>query len=209
MPFPKELQDIWDVLWQELVHLHFTWNNYREVFATSPEQIDVLNRCAPHFFFVVQRALLSDTQLSLARLGDPAENRHQRNATLASLLQASAELDPQYPLKEWSAALTEYEACCEAIRKRRNKQIAHLDLAATMAAYNRGADKDLLAGPSRKEIEDALASLRRLMDLIQVHFENSTTTYTLGFEGGGKALVSILNEYIGKHDEARMWDAKP
>ena len=52
-----ELGELHFALWREVVWLHLKWNEYRALFGTSPEEIELLNQVAPAFFYQVERAL--------------------------------------------------------------------------------------------------------------------------------------------------------
>lgn len=97
MPIPTELGPLWTSLYNEVVGIHAYWLNYRSIFARSPNDVDLLNQCAPEFFWLVQDVLLSDVQLSLAKLADPHETLGKANATLERLLRGLS-ADPDAPL---------------------------------------------------------------------------------------------------------------
>ena len=49
-----ELGPIYHALWNEVAWLHTKWNQYRQLYAHSPERVTFLNGVASHFFGVVQ-----------------------------------------------------------------------------------------------------------------------------------------------------------
>ncbi len=102
-----ELAPVRTSLYNEVIGIHAYWLNYRSIFARTPEDIGVLNQCAPEFFWVVQDVLLSDVQLSLAKLADPPETFGEANATLERLLRGLL-ADPGAPLEELTHALDEF-----------------------------------------------------------------------------------------------------
>jgi len=172
MGVPLQVQPIWNLLWQRVARLHGNWIIYRQLFGQSEQLVDMLNRCASAFFAVVQDVLLSDVQLSLSRLADPPKSMGRPNATLATLIsQIEAAEGSDRP--ELHARLEEYRGSCERIKIRRNKYLAHYDYEALVK--NASAPLD---GPSRQEIEQALAALRRFMSDVENHFAEVPT----GFE---------------------------
>jgi hypothetical protein len=78
--------------------------------------------------------------------------------------------------KQLASELTEllerFRTTCEAIVIRRNRRIAHSDLATL-----RTTDSDGLKGPSRAEIEAALSALRAVMQRVYQYFMNSYMAY--------------------------------
>ena len=51
------LGEVFHHLMQETAFLHLKWNEYEHLFGVSAEQIDLLNRAASGFFWLVQDSL--------------------------------------------------------------------------------------------------------------------------------------------------------
>jgi hypothetical protein len=83
--YPTHIRDIWSALKAEVVRLHGRWIIYCQLFGTSSERVDILNRSASTFFNVIQKTMLHDIQLSLSKLGDPAGSGARKNLTLDTL----------------------------------------------------------------------------------------------------------------------------
>jgi hypothetical protein len=172
MPFPTELSDTWQFLHNEVVWLHGRWTMYRQLYGTSPERIELLNRVAPTFFGTIQAVQLDEIQLALSRLGDPAETGKRRNLTLGALLQEIETLRIEGLAAELKPLLLRFRDACEGIVERRNKQIAHNDFQTRSPSGANG-----IAGASREEIERALEALRVFMRAVYVFFEQSHMAY--------------------------------
>ena len=63
---PNGLGELYSELWTEVAWLHLKWNQYRELFATSEEQVTVMNQAAPAFFGDLQRTLWEDVLCSVS-----------------------------------------------------------------------------------------------------------------------------------------------
>jgi translation elongation factor EF-Tu-like GTPase len=72
-------------------------------------------------------------------------------------------------LEELTHALDEFRNRCVLIKRRRNRELAHMDLATLLRQYGYANEVPITVGPSRQEIEEALAALRNFMNLIQGH----------------------------------------
>ena len=83
-----------------------------------------------------------------------------------------AELGDTTFYKEVARMLGEYRQRCKKVIHRRNKQLAHFDLATLMTAKSAP-----IPGPSRQEIEDALLALRIFMNALQRKFARTETAY--------------------------------
>ena len=51
-----DLGQVFHHLMQEVAFLHLKWNEYRNLFDVSPEQMALLNRAAPGFFWLIEDA---------------------------------------------------------------------------------------------------------------------------------------------------------
>ena len=58
----ERLGTIYHALWVETVDLHGKWDEYVELFGTSPKRIDLLNKAAAYFFGVVQNVMWQDSK---------------------------------------------------------------------------------------------------------------------------------------------------
>jgi hypothetical protein len=196
---PESLRPTWEALHNEVVAVHSRWIIYRQLFAESEERVKILNECAAHFFSVIQATLLYDVQLTLSKLADPASTNGKANATLALLVKEIDALKEQPLTDQLNDLLTKYRASCKQIKTRRNKQIAHFDHATLLQQYGTGpAD---LPGPSRQEIEDALAALRCFMEPVEVYLTSCPTAYQAVHSiSDGEALISVLQEGLRYQD---------
>ena len=83
--YPSQIYTLWTTLDKEVTWLHGRWIIYRQLFGTSKERVELLNESAGTFFNVLQDVLLHDVQLSLSKLGDPADTGSRENMTLEAL----------------------------------------------------------------------------------------------------------------------------
>lgn len=65
-----ELGELQYLLWHDVTTLHLQWSEYRELFATKPRRIDLMNETAPRFFGRLEALLWNDVLLHLYRLTD-------------------------------------------------------------------------------------------------------------------------------------------
>ena len=65
--------------------MHGRWICYRQLFASSPKRIEVLNECASVFFFIIQDVLFDEIQVSLSKLTDPVKTGKHENLSLENL----------------------------------------------------------------------------------------------------------------------------
>lgn len=170
--YPAAIQELWAELSADVVWLHGRWIIYRQLFGTNKERVDLLNESAGTVTGILQNLLLHDVQLALSKIGDSAGTGKKTNLTLRRLqtdLNAAGEISVAVELEP---LLKDFEDSCEKLRHRRNKWLAHSDLATKLAA--RATE---LIGPSRTEIETALTALRAVMNHVELHYTESQTAY--------------------------------
>jgi hypothetical protein len=80
-----DLRDLFEKLQQQLLTVHVTWLEFLDLFGQGPEQIALLNRVAPLWFSVVQKALQHEIVLHITRLTDPPGSGSGKKLTLKRL----------------------------------------------------------------------------------------------------------------------------
>ena len=121
----SELGELFYELFNDLSWLHMKWKQYRDLFGTNAERIELLNSAAPLFVGILQRVILDDVILHLARLTDWPKSSGRDNLTVRRL----PDLIGDEALRDHAeSALSRVMATCVSARKWRNRRIAHSDL---------------------------------------------------------------------------------
>lgn len=181
---------VYSALWQELALLYMRWNQYVELFGTSKERIDLLNRSSGGMARTIQDTMWESVLLHLARLIDPphaARKPEQGNLSFQHLCKTLQD-SPIHPalIEQQSKVLN----ACSFAKNWRDKYIAHRDLD---IALKRNAAP--LAHASRALVKEALQALSNLLNIISEHYLGSTTGFehsTLGSEA--VALLHIIKD---------------
>jgi hypothetical protein len=151
------------------------------------------------FFGVLQGILFDAVQLSVSRLGDPAEVGRNRNLTLGTLADSLSTVTDQDFMTRLRTLLSAYHSKSEQVRARRNKRIAHSDYQTLLAGASGG-----LAGPSRQEIDEILVALRQFMNAIAERFGKTEIFYQASTpDAAAPALLMILKAGLRHRD---LWD---
>lgn len=122
--YGNDLGEIFYYLVNDHADLWLTYKQYRSLFGTNKERIDLLNNNGRIFFFNVERHFWNACILSLCRLIDPAKTRSGKNLTLYALLPYIENEDLKTDVKN---AIDEAKDLSRFARERRNKSIAHSD----------------------------------------------------------------------------------
>lgn len=163
--FPPDCGDLFFEIWNDVNNLDLNWQNYRALYGTSPERIDLLNWAAGTFFGLIENTMWHDVLLRIARLTDPPKLGRYTRASLGQLIDhVSPHLDSESAqcLHDRVKALEDY---CDHIRDLRNRVIAHDDLPTALNYH-----PDPLPGLSRADVEGARDRIHSLVSEIGNHF---------------------------------------
>jgi hypothetical protein len=162
-------------LYDGVVWLHAKWNQYRILFAESPERIELLNGVAGFFFRMIHEVLLENVVLHVARLIDPPQSgtkKKKDNLTLSRLKAAVEEKAPELSA-EISKLVGRARTEASFIKEWRDRRIAHWDLKLAM-----NDPVTQLPEISRESMERALAAVRAVLNEIEDHFLLNRVEFT-------------------------------
>lgn len=180
----KEFGQLYHHLWQELVWLYSKWNEYVELFGTKPSRIDLINKAAPAFFYIVQDSLWEDMILHIARLTDPPKSlRTKPNLTICKIPELINDENIKNQIEDLiTDAMDKTDFC----RDWRNRRIAHRDL---QLVLKEGVKP--LKSASRTKIKDALNSISLVLNSVSSHYFDSETMFDMK-KGSIDGVVSLL-----------------
>ena len=175
-PMPTELGNLQVQIMWDMILLHIRWKLYRQLFGTSPERIDLLNRFGGFLAYNVERVMWEDVTLKICRLMDPAKKKkytHQ-NRSLKQLVNLMDQSEPGASSRvvtrgmdgtpgteTLDKALVRAKDLCAPFRERRNRVIAHAD---------DGRVSIPLPASSRAEVEQLLALYRDVFNGVLHHY---------------------------------------
>ncbi len=168
-----------DALFREVAWLHFRWGEYVELVG-NPKRVEVLDEAASALFRIILEALWEQTLLHIARLTDRPKSSGKENLTIRNLPELVR--DPE--MKQTLVELVETaESKAQFCRDWRNRHIAHRDLDLAM---NKSAKELEIASISL--VNEALASIAKVLNEVSLHYMDSALGFTLGVGGAGNAL---------------------
>lgn len=182
--------EIFEKLKYEVNALHVKWIFYRQLYASKPEDIELLNRHGSNVFYMFQMQTLDEVCLIFSKLTDPNRQGSNENLSLKQLIVfANDNAEPEFA-QELKRKFESVKEACETFRVLRNKRIAHADL-----THGLGAASEPLPGISREYVESALRLLRELMNHFELHYRDSKTAYDMviiPFTSDGNKLLKAL-----------------
>ena len=174
-------------LWDELVNLHDTWDQYQALFSHSSERVRMLNACAGWFFAAIQRVLLRETVLGVSRLTDPVKSGKFNNLTLGTLLADPALIGAKGTQAKIQEAINRAIKAAESVRAHRNKYIAHLDHPTAT-----GSAEEPLPGLSKEHITSVIALMEAAYNVYNHRVRDAQAFFEVDSMQGAEALVAIL-----------------
>jgi hypothetical protein len=198
----EELGRVYNALMTEVSWLHVKFGLWRQLYARSPQRVDLLNRAAGHFFGVLQRALVDDVLLHLARLTDRETVSGRATLTIRRLPSAV----PEALRGDVETLVASARAACAPVRPWRNRRLAHTDLESAIS-------NAIVPGITDTQLEAAIASVRALLNRIEDHFWQAPTAYELVItpHGDADSLVYYLLKGIRAEERQRerLSEGKP
>ena len=182
------LGDLYFALYKEVVWLHLKWKDFRALFASSREKVDLLNRVAPDFFGNLQRMMFEDALMHLCRLTDPPQSMGHDNLTLQRLpnsIMVPALCNQVQSNVDVAKQQTQFA------RDWRNRALAHRELPQPTGLQP-------LAPANLRSVEDALEKIRETMNCIEQHYQASLVNYAASVEplGGVESLLRHLKKSL-------------
>jgi hypothetical protein len=168
----EHLQKIFDLIKQELNHIHYRWVLYRQLFGSNPNRIKLINKTSSNVFSEFQWLIIDYMIMSLSKLTDVARMGVNENLSYHYLIEKVMEHGEVQLVVELQVVLDELTEACNKFRNIRNKRVAHNDLMTAL-----GVNEFPLPGVSRADIETALGHARNIMNKVELHFNDSQTLY--------------------------------
>ncbi len=182
------LGELYFALYREVVWLHLKWNDFRALFASNPESVELLNKAAPDFFGNLQRMMFDDALMHICRLTDPPQSMGHDNLTLQRLPNSitAPKLSSQVQSNVDAA-----KQKTQFARDWRNRALAHKELPQPTGLQP-------LAQANLQNVEDALEKIRQTMNCIAQHYQGSPVNYAESVEplGGVESLLRHLKNSL-------------
>jgi len=186
-----------DALWQELARLHAKWRIFKQLFGTSTENVELLNRAAVSFAGVVQDSMVMDLFVSTGRLLDPPRSVGKENLSLPGLLAALHGDDLADLRARLEALIADAQSHYSNAKQHRNRRLAHSDLQTLL----RASDAQLPA-VSRREIESAINGVAACLNEVDASTGRGRTQFTEVIQpGDGDALLRVLKSGLDAQEE--------
>lgn len=182
-----EFGRIYYALVAEFLSLRLRWQQYRELFGTTPERVELLQQAASLCFGIMQDALWENTLLHLSRLTDRPTIAGKDTLSIRRLPALVAD---QAFRTELAGLIDVAVTKIAFARDWRNRTIAHTELRLAL-----NLPSPVLSEASRASVEGALHSLGKLLSHISEHFFDSEMDFgPTGEPGDALELLHVVRD---------------
>jgi hypothetical protein len=202
--FPAGAKELFDKLWQNVVHLSAQWQLFLDLYSTK-EDVAVLNATAPAAFRFIQDALISSMVMAFARLTDPVSAlKKKQNLSLERLIQAVAPgCDGEFR-QSLEGRLQAIRGHIAPLKEMRNRKVGHTDFDTAFAAT-----PDATMAFTRQEIGEGLGMIADLMNSVSLRFTRSTTVFQEpALHGTGGHLIFYLKAALDHFEAKKQADLR-
>ena len=193
-----ELGPIFHATSSELTWMHWRWKQFRILFGEKPTRLELLNQSAPLFFQTVYQSLLEFTLLGIARLVGPPRSVGKPNLSVQAIPPLC---DPSLRDRVLGLVETAKDAGAFALDWR-HRHIAHRDLALSL-----GTSTKILELATRDKVENSLATLREVLNTVEVKYCQATTLYDSPTPWDAESLLCVIRDgLLREKDRHACWD---
>jgi hypothetical protein len=148
------------------------WGEFIEMFGTKPSRLDIMNESAPAFFHMVRTELSDVILLQLSRITDKPVVAGHKTLTIRNLPSLISDGTARLAISALVDAALEKTKTC---RDHRNMLIAHDNL--NLALQDKA---ELVSGPTKREIDEALKAIAEVMRAVSMHLSDSDMIFDTG-----------------------------
>lgn len=172
-------------LLNEVSWLHVVWHQYRVLFGTTPERIELQNETAGAFFGLLNDTLWESVLLHISRLVDERVVHYRDTLTLLRLPDLIQERELAVRVR---SLIDQARVSTRFARDWRNRRIAHRELALVRSEGARP-----LEHASRASVEAVLALFRDIVNAFESHYFDSEMMFDfVSPPGDAEALLYQL-----------------
>jgi hypothetical protein len=197
--YPPEIEELFNVLWQEVCGFSAKWQLYLDLFADEAN-LKVVNATAPGAFMLIESALRNDMVMLIGRLTDPHMTGSKPNISLERLIREIKPHAPPELAEQLETDLAAIRTHVTPFKEMRNRKIGHIDMPTALAPV-----PDPALGISRGHVDQALVMVSKLMNTVSHHFTDTEHMFArVEMPGNGEHLVFYLKAALERFEEEKQ-----
>ncbi len=167
--YPESIRKVIPLIAGEVCILRQAWTVYSRLFMEHKPRTEAFVRCAGELLGVLQTLLQDQMLLSVSRLTD-RDTKDRANLSLWKLVEAAPEAGDEEFTNEMQSELENLYQAAKAVRKHRNKRIAHFDLEVSVS-------KSTLPTVKFAELRSLIERIETFVNRFNRVFQNCTTLF--------------------------------
>ena len=186
----------YSALWQEVVQVFMVWSEFVVLYGTKSSRVDLMNRAASSFFYMIQELTFEATMLHIARFTDPPNSSGRKDRANLTIQNLPALIDDTTLKNEVIGLLDTVIKRSEFCRDWRNRHVAHRDLDLAL-----GSGAAPLKAASIQNTNSALSAIADVLNAVQLHFFDGQTAYDFADPPhGARTLLYLLDDGLKAKD---------
>lgn len=181
-----EAGELFLALSNELQWAYIHWDRLKTLYEKKASRLDILNKSAPFFFWVIQQVLWHDTLLSVARLAGPPNSVGKPQLSIAKF----CELAPAEVRDDLMAKLSEIQAKADFAIQWRHRHIAHRELELSLG-------KSLVPLPKAEKlaVDEVLTLMATALNSVSIRYLGAETAYaSASIVDDAESLLYVLRD---------------
>lgn len=186
---PSDVAKSHELLSRELSLLYTKRTDYKTLYCTDDDTVQLLDYAASLFFQIVREVLRDDIILTLCRITDPpastVRGAKKDNLTIEHLISIIPAADSTLKQRLHNL-LPIIKARCKKFREHRNRRVGHDDLGTRLKRPNA-----LLPGIGIDDADAAFKSIADVLNVVELHYDKNKQSYEHGICGSGQGSELI------------------
>jgi hypothetical protein len=180
---PVDVARTHDLLRRELLLLYTKWKDFKTLYCSDDDTVQLLDDAASFFFQIVREVFRDDIILTVCRLTDPASSSvrgvRRSNLTIEHLIAIIPSADSSLH-KTLNSMLPTIKSRCAKFRDHRNRRVGHYDLNTRLKR-----PYAILSGIGVKDADEALEGIADVLNAVEMYFDGNQQSYNHGIYGSG------------------------
>ncbi len=188
-----EFGSLYNLLYNEIIWLHYKWNEFEELYGREESRIKIMNNTAPFFFFMIQGVFWENILLGIARITDQQVTGGKKNMTILAIpeLINDQELKKSVEIKI-KTILGKTNFC----RDRRNSKTPLYDYETSI-----NSEAKPLEEASKILVKEALNEITALIDLLHgFYFKSTLILDQIQSNRGALSLLYTLDDGLKERE---------
>ena len=188
-----ELGPLYNLLYNEIIGLHYKWNEFEELYGRDESRIKIMNNTAPFFFAMIQEVLWKNIISGVERVTGQQEAGSNKNMNILAIPEFISDQKLKELVEIKIKTILEKTNFC---RDWRNRMIAYYDYDLSINSNAKPLEK-----ASKILVKEALNEILELINLLHGFYFKSTLMLDLiKSHKGALSLLYTLDDGLKERE---------